>query len=322
MSKLIDTRGTRVHTAARWKRTTPRKLSKSHSVAAERKGAARSVSTKLREVEFCLFALEEAAAAAGTKGRKEAVLRLAVVAMVVVFHRGRREEKSNRERKALQVRCFPLLRRNLPSKISFRSAEGLRKREGQGRDATRWRKEGRATPLQHARQGERGRKREEKEDRERTRRKKKRHHRPGSSESEQDEGLAKRGVALGSGNPGLPISSLLLIHSNCICSQIYILFSGFPPSIRSSATTTTTTTTKHARVCACLCRRRNVHTHVKRRACIRAEMERTKSRIYILFERVTRRIVSSRSPRRRRSSESLSVPRSVSIFLGKFTPRI
>ena len=80
VSKLIDTRGTRVHTAARWKRTTPRKLSKSHSVAAERKGAARSVSTKLREVEFCLFALEEAAAAAaGTKGRKEAVLRLAVV---------------------------------------------------------------------------------------------------------------------------------------------------------------------------------------------------------------------------------------------------
>lgn len=159
MSKLIDTRGTRVHTAARWKRTTPRKLSKSHSVAAERKGAARSVSTKLREVEFCLFALEEAAAAA--KGRKEAVLRLAVVAMVVVFHRGRREEKSNRERKALQVRCFPLLRRNLPSKISFRSAEGLRKREGQGRDATRWRKEGRATPLQHARQGGKGRQREE-----------------------------------------------------------------------------------------------------------------------------------------------------------------
>ena len=165
-----------------------------------------------------------------------------------------------------------------------------------------------------------GRKRKT-ERRERTRRKKKRHHRPGSSESEQDEGLAKRGVALGSGNPGLPISSLLLIHSNCICSQIYILFSGFPPSIRSSATTTTTTT-KHARVCACLCRRRNVHTHVKRRACICAEMERTKSRVYILFERVTRRIVSSRSPRRRRSSESLSVPRSVSIFLGKFTQRI
>lgn len=49
-----------------------------------------------------------------------------------------------------------------------------------------------------------------------------------------------RGATLGSGNPGLPISSLLLIHSNCICSQIYILFSGFPPPIRSK------TTTRHA----------------------------------------------------------------------------
>lgn len=55
----------------------------------------------------------------------------------------------------------------------------------------------------------------------------------------------RRGATtLGSGNPGLPISSLLLIHSNCICSQIYILFSGFP-SFHSSLGKTTTTT-RHA----------------------------------------------------------------------------
>lgn len=205
----------------------------------------REVSTNLREVEFCLLALEDAAvAAARTKGQR-------CDGSDGGIPRSEKRKVTGREKHSkydVSLCCGGICLR----KYRLDRRRGYTSQRGRFETTRRRKKE--RQPC-----GTRNEENQNDGEREgRRRRLKKKLRVKVSKKRERRQGLARRGVTLGSGNPGLPISSLLLIHSNCICSQIYILFSGFPPSIRSSARRRLDTRVYRVRVS--VAKRAHVHT--------------------------------------------------------------